>query len=319
MNEVKKDVQKKKLWQTQKNMAKWSEESLKRFQSLLERDPHSPVFAPLADAYLDLGMLEEAERTARRGLQHNPKLASGEVILGKILLQRKKREEATLHLEAASRLDPTNVQSHLLLGQIHSENQEPKKALKAYKMVLFYNPHFDKIQRIVEKLESLTADEYEEETFSSASLETLRGEIKKEAALMQAEADRAKAQKISAGPAISAPVPRAPIVNPAPPAQLQRVLTLIDALIVRNDWSKAQLLLEDASSAFGRHEEIAERLEILASRLQPVDEDIQILEEHSTTPSPLLDRVSAARQEKIRRLNLLRRKAKELADPHNSL
>ncbi len=296
-------------------MAKWSEDSLKRFQTILERDPHSPVFAPLADAYLDLGMLEEAERTARRGLQHNPKLASGEVILGKILLQQKKREEAILHFEAAAKLDPTNVQAHLLLGQIHSENQEPKRALKAYKMVLFYNPHFDKIQRIVEKLESLTADEYEEETFASASLESLRSEIQKEAAQLQDQEAKTKSKSLSAGPANTSPTVK-PSDPSAPPVQLQRVLTLIDALIVRNDWTKAQLLLEDAATAFGSHSEISERQEILATRLQPAEHLVETLQESRDIP---LDRLTAAREEKIRRLHMLRRKAKELADRHNSL
>ncbi len=259
-------------------MAKWSEESLKRFQAIFEKDPHSPVFAPLADAYLELNMLEQAEQTVRRGLQNNPNLASGEVVLGKILLARKRPQEAIEHLEKAAQLDPSNVQAQLLLGHTYSELKNPKKALKAYKVILFYNPHYEKIQKAVEKLESLTADEYDEETFSTATLEALREKIKEEAENLrqqelQMQKDDPQSKHLLAGPATNSriKIPSDFVTNI--PNQLQRVLALIDALILRNDLQKAHVLLKDAKIEFNDHDEIIQRVQMLEERLLPSSGD----------------------------------------------
>lgn len=59
-------------------------ESIEKYREILRRDPNSQVFAALADAYRELGMLADAEKTARHGVERHPSYVSGLVALGRV-------------------------------------------------------------------------------------------------------------------------------------------------------------------------------------------------------------------------------------------
>ncbi|RYZ63286.1 MAG: tetratricopeptide repeat protein, partial [Proteobacteria bacterium] len=141
-------------------------EFVERYQLELNKNPRSRVFAPLAEAYRKMGLLEEAKRICRFGTQAHPDFAGGHVAYAKVLLDLKNPGEALKHLEAAAKLSPDNLLAHNLLGETLIEVRRPKEALKAFKMVLFLDPDNARATQAVRKWEFLTADEYSEDVFA---------------------------------------------------------------------------------------------------------------------------------------------------------
>ncbi len=225
-------------------------ELIEKYQILLQKDPKSQVFAPLTEAYRKMGLLEEAFRIAVRGVQFNPNFSGGRIALAKVFLDRDNLAAAIDELVKSIELSPDNILAHQLLGECYLRSKRPKDALKSFKMVLFLAPTNEKAGKAVKKLEALTADEYEEDLFEmkplpSAHTPSLRSE----------HAEPLK------------PIPGAPVTG-----DLERILSLVDAYIVRNDMEKALQALNDSEVYFGQHPELVKRLKLVNQRSLEVDE-----------------------------------------------
>lgn len=229
-------------------------ELIEKYQLLLQKDPKSQVFAPLTEAYRKMGLVEEAFRIAVRGVQFNPHFGGGRIALAKVFLDRENLSGAIDELEKAVDLSPDNILAHSLLGDSYLKAHRPKDALRSFKMVLFLAPLNEKALKAVRKLESLTADEYEDDLFEMKPLpqvETLHTE------------------KL---------VPLKP-AGERSGSELERILSLVDAFIVRNDIEKALLSLKQAERSFGTHPELIKRLKLVNQRGLP--------EEPETASAPL--------------------------------
>lgn len=269
-------------------MAAFTPEALARFEEVLRKDPNSQVFAPLADAYRAEGRLREAEKLGSDGVRRHPKFAGGWVVWGKIQRELRHPEIALEAFQKATQLAPENLLALQLLGETFLELKRPKEALRTFKRVLFLNPMAEKAKKIIAKLESVTADEFDEEVFSMARLTTLE----------MPSAQAAKALPVTAS---QENVGRG----------LIRMLSLIDAFIVRNDIARAQTLLNETRVEFGDHGEIDQRAALLqrrrASQMSSGVEDAAPL-------APIASREESIRQQKIRALESLLR-AVEAARP----
>lgn len=279
-------------------MAKLDAQTIEKYQIILSKDPASQVFAPLAESYREMGLHKEAEKVAREGIKRHPQFVSGLVTLAKILRDLEKYDEALLHLKKAISLASENILAHQVCGEIHLARREPKEALKSFKMVLFMNPHSQSAKKAVQKLESLTADEYDDELFQMAKLNTIKPLDQKNDGSQPAKTTPANAPQV--------------VLNGegktegALPRGMERVLSLIDAFIVRNDLEKAQWMLEDASKEYGQHPEILRRSKALRSR----SGDAENLD--TATPlRPLQNRKEASKQKRIETLELLLRRIED--------
>lgn len=241
-------------------------ELIERYQLLLQKDPKSQVFAPLTEAYRKMGLLEEAFRIAVRGVQFNPNFGGGRIALAKVFLDRDNAGGALDELEKAVDLSPDNILAHMLLADCYLKAQRPKDALRAFKMVLFLAPTNEKAMKAVRKLESLTADEYEDDLFEMKPLP--------QAADLKTEAPE-----------------RLKPVSEKPTSDLERILSLVDAFIVRNDIEKASQTLKESERSFGSHPELVKRLKLVNQRgFQPED---------TPAPKDLPNRRREAIEEKI--------------------
>ncbi len=184
---------------------------------------------------LELLPEKEAEQVARNGIQRHPSYVSGFVCLGRILVAKKNWKEAEETLQKATSLAPENILAQQLIAQVYLQQSRPKDALKSYKYVLFLNPQSVIAKKAVEKLESLTADEYEDEVF----------EMKK---LSEERTPSARGQQSN---------------------ELERQLSLIDAYIVRNDVARARELISQAQRKFSNNQALAERLQMVSEEYQP--------------------------------------------------
>lgn len=224
-------------------------EFVERYQLEYQKNPRSKVFAPLAEAYRKMGLLEEAFTVAQAGVKHHPSFASGRVVFARILLDQKNFEQALDHLKAAATLSPDNIMAHSLMGETFLQLRRPKDALNAFKMVLFIDPGNERARLAVRKWEFLTADEYEDELFNVGPA------VKKRFSTDEAD---------GAGPEILAPVGTR---ESGSARELDRALSLADAFTVRNETEKAYQVLLAARNKVGPSEELGNRLALLARRL----------------------------------------------------
>lgn len=226
-------------------MAKVDINTIERYQKILDKDPQSQVFAPLSEAYREMGMLIEAETLARNGVRYHPQFASGLVTLAKILKEQDQFEEALSLLTRAIKISAENILAHQLRAEIYLAQQKPKEALKAYKMVLFLNPQSQSAQKAVKNLESISAEDFDEDQFSMSKL-TLEPEKKnQEFKLTQNDSSNEFHNKSDPDRQVS--------------KQLERALSLIDAFIIRHDYEKAIALINDARQEYGEHPELNRR------------------------------------------------------------
>ena len=56
-------------------------EFIERYQKLYEEDPKSRIFAPLAEAYRKMGLINEALELAQNGVKIHPQFSGGRVAL----------------------------------------------------------------------------------------------------------------------------------------------------------------------------------------------------------------------------------------------
>lgn len=241
-------------------------ELVERYQILLQKDPKSQVFAPLTEAYRKMGLLEEAFRIAVRGVQFNPTFGGGRIALAKVFLDRDNLQAAQDELEKAVEYSADNILAHSLLADCYLKSKRPKDALRSFKMVLFLAPTNEKAAKAVRKLESLTADEYEEDLF----------EMKPLPAMDQLQMENA--------------APIKPLQQQAVASDLERTLSLVDAYIVRNDIDRALASLKDAERYFGTHPELIKRMKLVNQRT---------LEREEVPLDPPPNRQKAALDDKI--------------------
>ncbi|AHZ85000.1 hypothetical protein Bb109J_c2307 [Bdellovibrio bacteriovorus] len=270
-------------------MPKIEASTIEKYQSLLEKDPNSQVFAPLAEAYREMGMLQEARKTVTAGVQRHPQFVGGLVTYAKVLRDLGELSKALETLKKATSLSSENILAHQLMAEVHLAQKNPKDALKSFKMVLFLNPNSKSAQKAVQKLESLTADEYDEDVFAMTKLPEVNLESS------------------------ATPTGREPdfgieevVIRPTPVTTnkaLERMLSLIDAFIVRNDLEKAHALLKDTRLEFGDHPEIQRRMKTLQVRYNDTDEAIPL--------KPIQPREQLIRERKLEVLEMMLRKIED--------
>jgi|GEM_PF-586443 len=285
--------------------SKISPEAIEEYRKILARDPMSKIFATLAEAYRELGMHAQAEKVALDGIQRHPKYVSGYVALGRTLLDQNRLKEALPILKKACEVDPQNLLAWHLAGTCYLQLNDSKEALLCFKMVLFLNPQSNSARKAVQKLETLTANEYEDDVFEMKYLST--------SASIPNKAPKGLRQSLGQDSMTATGIDLAGLSKVPPlasPKDLERTLSLVDALIIRNDLTRAREALNRAHHAFSMNPEgqilIQKRFALLDESIPP---------ETAAPLSPLKNRERQAFERKKRVLENLLHRIKELQTP----
>lgn len=213
---------------------------VERYQQMLSSDPNSKIFAPLADAYRKMGMLKEALATCKEGVRKHPNFPGGRIALARIYIDSDLMESAIHELEKVKVADPENLAALTLLGECYLRLRRLREALAAYKRLLFLSPKNEKAQNAVKKLESLTAADFEDdELFQMRPLSHLESPAEESVELTEPEDAEGQSR------------------------HLERILSLADAYLARNESEKANRILNEGERELGSHPEIVKRLKIL--------------------------------------------------------
>lgn len=113
---------------------------IERHMQILRKDPKSPVFAILSEAYRKGGLLDEAIATAVEGLKFNPNYISGRVALGRAYFDKGEMDKAIEELKKVTKATPDNIISHKLIADIYIKKSDTSSALQELKTILYLSP-----------------------------------------------------------------------------------------------------------------------------------------------------------------------------------
>lgn len=119
-----------------------SREELQEYRRLLTRDPDSLRFAEYADRLRRFGQLEDALAICQGGLARHPGYSTGRVVMGEILIDSGKADEAEDEWRRALHLDPGHPRAHLRLGELYLSRGETDQAIAAFETALLHSPEF---------------------------------------------------------------------------------------------------------------------------------------------------------------------------------
>lgn len=113
---------------------------IKRYEDMLAKDPSSYCFAPLAELYRKVGLLDDAINTARKGIDIHPEYVGGFMSLGRACFEKGDKEESRAALEKVVRVTPDNLLAQKLLSQLYIDAGESALAGKSLETILALNP-----------------------------------------------------------------------------------------------------------------------------------------------------------------------------------
>ncbi len=205
-------------------MRMFSDKTIEEYQLILLRNPSAKVFAPLAEAYRKMGLLQQALEICEKGVKYNPQYPSGLVAYGKILFELKRYEQACEIFRRATDMKPDNILAHKLNALSLIKLNNYAQALAAYKKVLYLNPQDAQAQKFIASWEYLEAPGYSKETF------------------------------------IGEPSPDHELVSDSDPSH---VSTFIEALIARNEIDRARLITKTSLDIWPEDPQLLKHLEVI--------------------------------------------------------
>lgn len=125
-----------------------------KYEDQLEADPKSRVFAPLAEAYRKVGLLDKALEVLKTGIRYNPDYTTGFLTLASCYKDMGQMQLSYSTLRPLSALNKDNYRFQKLFGDVCLELNHLEEALDTFKYILFLNPKDSDAASIVEKLES---------------------------------------------------------------------------------------------------------------------------------------------------------------------
>jgi tetratricopeptide (TPR) repeat protein len=126
---------------------------LAKYYGLYKKNPRSKVFAPLAEAFRKLGMLEDALKILKEGIRSHPNYPLGYIVLAHCYYDLEKFDLTynTLRPIITQNADNISLQKIFAQACIHLGHLE--EALDTYKYLLFLNPRDKFFATEVKKLE----------------------------------------------------------------------------------------------------------------------------------------------------------------------
>ena len=123
------------------------------YLQIISKDPHSTAFVPLAEAYLQVGLLDDALEAARLGTRSLPHFSPGFSTLGRVLGQMGRFEEAMSAFAKALSIDRQSQAALVGLARLHLIRGERDQARKILNEAAGFHPDVEQIQNMLVALD----------------------------------------------------------------------------------------------------------------------------------------------------------------------
>ncbi len=189
---------------------------ISRLSDLLQNNPSSRLFVPLAEAYLQSDMFEEAIQVLRDGLSTHSSFVAARVMLGKVYLKTKDHLEAKEQFEQVIAIAPSNIPSLKGLAGIYQQEGLFSEAKTTYKTILKIDPEDKEATASLEEISKKRNEDTETQTSAPSPL------AKQDLEFSTDENSREEELSPSALPGeIETSVPEIPTESETPPEQSQ--------------------------------------------------------------------------------------------------
>ncbi len=123
------------------------------YLQIVAKDPSSTAFVPLAEAYRQIGLLDDALEAARLGTKMLPHFSPGFSTLGRILGQMGKIDEAMSSYAKAFSIDRQSQAALVGIARLHLIRGERDMARKILKQAEEFHPDDEKITDMLNALD----------------------------------------------------------------------------------------------------------------------------------------------------------------------
>ncbi len=123
------------------------------YLQIVSKDPHSTAFVPLAEAYRQIGLLDDALEAARRGTSMLPHFSPGFATLGRILGQMGQIDEAMNAYAKALSIDRQGQSALVGLARLHLVRGERDEARNILREAAEYHPQDEMIENMLVALD----------------------------------------------------------------------------------------------------------------------------------------------------------------------
>lgn len=120
---------------------------------MYQKNQRSRVFAPLAESYRKLGLLDEAFKVLKNGLKHHPEYSLGYLVLAHCYYDQQRYELVYETLKPLLSKNMDNIQLQKIFAEAAIQLGHLEEALDTYKYLLFLNPQDKAFAEEVRKLE----------------------------------------------------------------------------------------------------------------------------------------------------------------------
>ncbi len=129
-----------------------------KYETILGRDPRSRVFAPLAESYRKIGLIDKALGILKQGVRYNPEYVMGYLGLAACYVDEGQDQLAYSTLRPIVEANRDNLKLQRLFAEVCMKLELHAEALDTYKYLLFINPRDQSSAERVKELE-LKAEE----------------------------------------------------------------------------------------------------------------------------------------------------------------
>lgn len=126
---------------------------LAKYFNMYKKNPRSRVFAPLAESFRKLGMLEDAYKILKEGLRHHPDYTLGYIVLAHCYYDEQKYELTYNTLRPIVKQNADNISLQKIFALSCMQLGHLEEALDTFKYLLFMNPKDKYFAEQVKKLE----------------------------------------------------------------------------------------------------------------------------------------------------------------------
>ena len=123
-----------------------------KLEKAFRREPDAPLFARLADLYLDGGQTERALSLCEEGCANFPDYSTGFVVLSKCYEDQGEVEKAREAMDHALRLDPENPGSYKRISDLFQRLGVARLALQTLQQAAYFDPFDDSLNEQIDKL-----------------------------------------------------------------------------------------------------------------------------------------------------------------------
>jgi len=149
---------------------------IQKYEATLAKDSGSYCFAPLAELYRKLGLIDEAIAVAKLGCDLHPDYVGGQIALGRACLEKGLTGEGKDALEKVVSIAPDNMLALKLLSRMYVEQGNSTAAGRTLQLILSQSPDDIESKALLKSLEGVEWDEEPGGLFASSVAEIVKEE-----------------------------------------------------------------------------------------------------------------------------------------------